>query len=511
LDQRILPLLNYLSKSQNFQVLDALLSGLPHFGENLFDYFPDIAESVLVNTIFPLLDEVATNVTEDLITAVSECIAALITILDPEDVPTTAFPMLEKFLHSSKAEARTVTAEILTLLVDFLNPEVYAHSITRLFERLGSDLDSIVRNLVPPLISDYSRQFENPRDKVQLSAMFSLLVLDHSTPVRVACAESLLKLAEGLDARSRIVTVMPALRQFLEDSQECVRRIAHKNLGALMAQFGPAVDPALIAKYCSLLAAGDTEMAFAAAFSFPAVALALGKPRWPEIKPAFEVAVGSQNFQVRRSLAFGLVSFGPMMEQAELRAILLDFMNDISEVAVGALTNLYQIVQYIEDKFEVLSCLVGLLRKNANWRMRLRISEQLRYCSEEFDHSLLRESAKLLLHDKVAAVRNDAILSFVCLMVPDELPYVATMAASAYFVDREVVAAMIGYFPDNVLPQAVPLLIELCADKVPNVRLSAARSLRSLGDRVPDLRTEIAAACERLRCDPDMDVREFVD
>jgi serine/threonine-protein phosphatase 4 regulatory subunit 1 len=304
---------------------------------------------------------------------------------------------------------------------------------------------------------------------------------------------------------------MPTLRRFLEDSQEPVRNVALKNLGALMAQFGSAIDPALVAKYCSLLAAGDPEMVFAAAFSFPAVALALGRARWPEIKPAFDVAVGSQNYQVRRSLAFGLVSFGPMMDQADLRTVLLDFLNDISEVAVGALTNLYQIVRYIVNKSEVLECLMGLLKKNAKWRMRLRISEQLRYCSEEFDREVLREAAKQLLHDEVAAVRNDAILSFVCFVEPDQVVYVATMAKSAYFVDREVVAAMIGYFPDEVLLQSVPILIALCADPVPNVRVSAARSLKSLGERVPDLQAEIDAACERLKCDPDVDVRKFVD
>jgi serine/threonine-protein phosphatase 4 regulatory subunit 1 len=510
LSERILPLLKSLSESLNFNVLDCLLSALPHFGENLFDYFPDIAEAVLVNAVFPILGRMAEKVTPQLIVAVSESIAALVTILDPEDIVGTALPMLSRFVVSQRPETRSVTAEIIAALVDFLDVDAYAGQIVQIVDALASDEHPSVRCMVPPLIADYVRRFENSHSKVQLSEQFSLLVLDGSLQVRITAAESLLKLAEGLDAQSKVVTVMPALRLFLEDSREEVRDAALKDLGALMAQFGSSADAGLVTKYCSLLAAGDSDMAYSAAFSFPAVALALGKARWNEIKPAFDITVASQNHLVRRTLAFGLVSFAPLMEELELRRMLLDYLNDISEVAVGVLTNLYQIIRYIENKAEVLECLVGLLQKNPSWRIRLRVSEQLRYCSEDFDHAVLRDSAKLLLRDQVATVRNDAILSFVCLMTKEDISFVEKLVESRYFVDRIVAAAMVGYFPDEVLPQAVPLLIALCADAVPNVRVSAARSLRSLGDRVPSYREEIAVTQERLKRDPDADVREFI-
>jgi serine/threonine-protein phosphatase 4 regulatory subunit 1 len=186
----------------------------------------------------------------------------------------------------------------------------------------------------------------------------------------------------------------------LGDSRATVREVVMKGLGPMIAQFGAQVQPPLVAKYCTLLSATESSIAFSAAFAFPAVALTLGRARWPEVKRAFEVAVSAKDYQIRRSLAFGLASFGPILDAETLCGVAKDFLRDVSEVAVGIITNLYQLVQYIERKEELLFCLIEPRTKYPKWRMRLRVSEQLRYCSDVFDRAALMASAKELLRDE---------------------------------------------------------------------------------------------------------------
>jgi serine/threonine-protein phosphatase 4 regulatory subunit 1 len=504
LQAKIIPLLRKLGESQLDTVCGALLSALPHFAERLFDFFPDSAESVLTHVILPLLDDIAFRGADTLFDPIIDCASSLITLLDEGAVLGTAFPMLRRFAQSASIQLRTLTGEVLSVLTDFLDPVVYARSVTELLNALTSDVNSSVRKLVPSLISDYIGRFER---KAFLCARFSILVRDSSARVRQAAAESLLKLSEALDFQNRVVTVFPAVVLLLGDSRATVREVVMKNLGPLIAQFGATVQSPLVTKYCTLLSSIDFSIAFSAAFAFPAVALALGKARWPEVKRAFEVAIGAQDYQIRRTLAFGLASFGPILDPETLCGVAKDFLNDVSEVAVGIITNLYQLVQYVGRKEELLFCLLEPRRKYPKWRMRLRVSEQLRYCSDDFDRAALMASATELLRDDVAFVRNDAMLSFVCLMRDDDLGVLAQLMASSNWVDRLVVAAMVGYFDDYFVPAGVAMLEALSNDRVASVRVCVAKSVAALSGQAADSADALALIRQKLQGDTDPDVR----
>jgi HEAT repeat protein len=111
-----------------------------------------------------------------------------------------------------------------------------------------------------------------------------------------------------------------------------------------------------------------------------------------------------------------------------------------------------------------------------------------------------------LIRDDVAAVRNDALLSFACVMDASELPFVDGLSRSSYWRDRLTVAQMIGYFVDALLSDALPILVRLCRDAVPNVRVSAGRSMKSAFQAFPQSEA-IAVALENLKTDSDCDVR----
>jgi hypothetical protein len=203
------------------------------------------------------------------------------------------------------------------------------------------------------------------------------------------------------------------------------------------------------------------------------------------------------------------VIFGPLMNQTALRQLAIDFLHDVSEVAIGVITNLYQIIRYIDRKEDLLFCLVNPMEKYSKWRIRLRVSEQLRYCSEDYDHGVLKESAKQLLRDDAAIVRNDALLSFVCLVNADDIEYLVAMTASNFWIDRMVTAAMIGYFTDEIIEATAGLVCSLAVDPVPNVRIAATRSLKALIARDLPGVDRLCESYERLKDDSDVDVRQL--
>jgi hypothetical protein len=83
------------------------------------------------------------------------------------------------------------------------------------------------------------------------------------------------------------------------------------------------------------------------------------------------------------------------------------------------------------------------------------------------------------------------------------------MAASRFWLDRMVTAAMIGYFEDEIMPDTTQLLHSLCSDPVSNVRIAATRSLKAvIAKGLPNM-DRLWESYERLKADPDVDVREL--
>jgi hypothetical protein len=423
--------------------------------------------------------------------------------------------MLKQFASSRVKSVRSVTCEVLALLGDFLDISESTAAFVDLMSLLAGDSTSTIRRRVPELIGAYVFRFDDGRERALLSARFSILVRDPSPHVRLSAATFLLKLSDSFDAQTRLVMIEPALKLLIADSHECVRKVVMTSLGALIAGLGPLVDPDLLQRYCALLMSADSDVAYGAAFAFPGVALTLGREKWPDLKMAFEAVVQSAEFRIRRTLSFGLASFAPMMSPDELLRYSVGFLNDMSEVAIGVIASLHQLVGLVglvERRAELLFCLVDPIQKYPKWRTRLQVSQQLRYCSEAFERTVLLNSAAELLRDQVAVVRNDAVLSFVCLMKEDDFGGLRELWESENWVDRFVVASMFTCFTDEVAEVGVEVLGRLANDPVANVRIAVSRCIGSVIGRISvgEGEEKLRTAMNRLLEDSDPDVRVLV-
>jgi HEAT repeat protein len=403
----------------------------------------------------------------------------MLTLLNPKDFSSIGLSILQRFAASPTLSLRLISAQTISLLPS-------PSSLSDLISKFAVDQSPAVRCLAPSLLTSTKA----------LWTSYSSLAKDPSPEVRVAVAHSLLPLCDSLSDDSAFI--LPILTPLLDDPIASVRTAAVPNLGPLIVHLGPIADASIVTRYCASLESADS---FSAAFSFPGVALTLGRNRWKELEKAFENVRGAKDVRVRRCLAFGLIAFGPLLSPTRLCEIAADFLVDSEDVAIGVISNLYQIVRFV-DLPERLGGCFG--RKYRKWRVRLRVSEQLRYCAEDFERGILREAVKPLLRDEVAVVRMDAALSFACLFVESEMRFLGEMARSKCWRERQV-AALIGVsLEDEMMEIAAEVLESLCVDPVINVRIAAGRAFGGREKRGSWY------GIENLRIDPDPDVREYV-
>ena len=310
----------------------------------------------------------------------------------------------------------------------------------------------------------------------------------------------------------------------------------------------------------------DSEIARHCAFSLPAVALTLGRSNWPQLRSTYENLASDMQWKVRRTLASSIhelgVILGTDVTSAELIPIFNGFLKDLDEVRIGLLKHLEDFFLLLkpEDRIEYLPKLSEFLKMDneRNWRFRKELGSQLRGLVPLFSASHVDEFitpiALFLVRDKVACVRQTAI-SVVAVIVRklsdgdregDSLLcgnllkcLQESLASDSLWVHRQTYAFLAGKISEEeAVPKSafvetvLPSLLQLAEDKVPNVRLSVARTMNALkkdevlpmanrvgeedgGDGGGDYQPEISLIDNQrldiiennLKNDPDIDVR----
>jgi hypothetical protein len=506
----IVPVLGRLIDADNCDVVRAALLALPAICTSLFTRFPDVAYDLMSTTFLDFVRMRILCVNQSLVTDIAECFTALVASFEPLDIRNIAFPMITEFLDAYSKHVRVVAAEILSLLADTLNVSDLGGDITAIVGQLCGDETSTLRRRVPELVCRYLSRLAQGKLTANLCGRFPLLVRDTSPHVRLEVAKFLLPLSEKLAPMQRRITIAPAIMQLLDDSDESVREAATKSLGMLVAHLGKAANAELIARYAAAMTSSDLEVSRAVAAAFPSVAVALGPRNWAVIENVFSGGLSSEDFQVRRSLAFGLGQFGAMLDPDRLATCALDLASDAADVAIGVLSNLTVLLPLVPDAKPFLAFLSRPIERYPKWRTRREVSKQLRLCAQFFERGALIESAGELLRDEVGRVRDDAVLSFVELMEVGDLAAVRELAQHRHWVHRLTAAAVFGRMRADVVKEGVDVFAALGRDRVANVRVAAARSFGNvaagLGEEIETLE-ELRKGMEE---DRDLDVRNAV-
>ncbi|GIX73222.1 hypothetical protein CEXT_368961 [Caerostris extrusa] len=282
------------------------------------------------------------------------------------------------------------------------------------------------------------------------------------------------------------------------------------------------VPPELLMQYVCMPegqnSATDAEIARHCAYSLPAVALTLGREFWPCLKDTFTVLMNDipsfvMMWKVRRTLAFSMhqlaVILGPEITSKDLIPVFSRLISDLDEVRIGILQNLCEFLKVLlpEERKQFLPSLPKFLVSSSdtesnfkNWRFRLILAEQLvlianLYEPQEVSDHLVPLSLTLI-KDKICEVRLAAVRCMAATMKrlgqhPTPLYTKAVLSDltdkfvhSHKWLQRQLYVYICQQIvieealtADQFAEDALPQLLYLCWDRVPNVRIAIARCL----------------------------------
>ncbi|XP_030782003.1 serine/threonine-protein phosphatase 4 regulatory subunit 1 isoform X4 [Rhinopithecus roxellana] len=280
------------------------------------------------------------------------------------------------------------------------------------------------------------------------------------------------------------------------------------------AKVQDVVPQALLDQYLSMTDPSraqtvDTEIAKHCAYSLPGVALTLGRQNWHCLRETYETLASDMQWKVRRTLAFSIhelaVILGDQLTAADLVPIFNGFLKDLDEVRIGVLKHLHDFLKllHIDKRREYLYQLQEFLvtDNSRNWRFRAELAEQLILLLELYSprdvYDYLRPIALNLCADKVSSVRW---ISYKLVSEMVKKLHAATPPTFAVDLINELVENL-GRCPkwsgrqafvfvcqtvieDDCLPMdqfavhLMPHLLTLANDRVPNVRVLLAKTLR---------------------------------
>ncbi|XP_053322615.1 serine/threonine-protein phosphatase 4 regulatory subunit 1 isoform X2 [Spea bombifrons] len=271
---------------------------------------------------------------------------------------------------------------------------------------------------------------------------------------------------------------------------------------ALLDQYLSMTDP-------SRAQTVDTEIAKHCAYSIPGVALTLGRQNWHCLRDTYETLAADMQWKVRRTLAFSIhelaLILGDSLTAADLLPIFNGFLKDLDEVRIGVLKHLYDFLKLLQQdkRREYLYQLQEFLVTDncRNWRFRAELAEQLILLLELYSardiYDYLLPIALNLCGDKVSSVRwisyklvsemvkklylapNPALVLNLINKLVEEFCQSAKWSGRQTFVF--ICQALIE---DDCLPMEqfaihlMPHLLQLASDRVPNVRVLLAKTLK---------------------------------
>ncbi|RKP33905.1 armadillo-type protein, partial [Dimargaris cristalligena] len=248
------------------------------------------------------------------------------------------------------------------------------------------------------------------------------------------------------------------------------------------------------------------ELIFQCAYNFPAMLFIMGVSRWDELADAYLALTKFDHFEVRKTLAHSLHEvaklLGPEFGEQYHEKVFGYFLVDLDEIQLAVVAHL---TDFLDCLYPVARerCLPQILEvfqhEGNNWRARETMAQQLApLCRLYPERTVVRHLLPLAVHwakDQVAAVRAAAASAFpVIFDMTKEDPGLqvqffesiiqfraaTTFRARLFFI--QICEALLTQQVDATDFEQffLPSLLALANDKVSNVRIAVARTLKRL-------------------------------
>jgi serine/threonine-protein phosphatase 2A regulatory subunit A len=369
-----------------------------------------------------------------------------------------------------------------------------------LLAELMADNEDSVRLLVVDSLVELARNLSQPQLTTQALPLIRALVSDQSWRVRYKLADCIAVLGTAAGTETVKASLQTAFTCLLQDSEAEVRTAAYTR----------------ISEFCKLL-----EMPAIVSEVFPRLQSISGEPEYIRAALASQIAklcvvVGRQH-----------------TNDALLRVVFELMRDDSAEVRMCLFSDLANVQAVIgsESLAQSLMPAVAELVDHKNWRVRQQLLERmpdlaLQLGTEFFTVNLVSVLSKGLC-DPVWSVRESLIGAVKKLtetlgedwVSASILPQVSALKVHVNYLLRITALRLVKDLESVVSSgfcrvHLYPLLIELSADPVPNVRLNVAKTIQALArhfefDAVSPTQEDLKVLLRVLSKDSDPDVRFY--
>ena len=477
---------------------EELLALLPSFGKLLADEVEEVQE------------------------AAEASVEGVVDLLAPEDVEGQLMGIVDVLMGMDEEDVRLSAARLLPRIGGKLGEGDCNRLVVPLLLACCGDASFRIRKAAfHGLVGLLERIRLDTAEAAVFDALLRLAA-DGAWSVRVTCAESLHRFVARFKTPAHNRKLLDLFGILVLDESVMVRKAARRFCGQLIAALGAgAVNADLLMQYRSMAQNDDDsgQDAEACAYTFPAVVLTLGEPRWPDLQDIFYTLLNCPMWKVRRQLAGTLHEIakvvGPDHCQIDLTPAAEFLLQDNPEVKIAIVGHLADLMAVFPAPcrpvfLEYFPLLVAQDKSScSNWRLRYIVTTQLSELFTQFAPADVEEIfLPIVLHlcrDPVATVRSVAASKVGDLLVAlgGELDIARMDESTREMIGRVVkrvkefsldtyqakqnFVTMCSSLANKVssslfIFEFAPMLLSLSEDEVPNVRLVLASILAQFAE-----------------------------
>jgi serine/threonine-protein phosphatase 2A regulatory subunit A len=445
------------------------------------------------------------------------------------------FPLVEKFSKSDCHTLKSSACGLFATVYSRVNDEK-RNILRSLYVDLCKDETPMVRRFASSNLKNFVKKLDKGQLHDQIMPIFIDLSRDDQDSVRLLCIENCIAIGEMLTKEENKQYIKPIVLVCASDLAWRVRYMVANNFQTLVNILDGDTSPEILNAYIFLLKDLEPEVRCAATGSITAFCGKLPVDTVVnEIIPCVQNLVKDESEFVRAALAKNIGGLSPYLGPEKTNTYLLEnylmlLRDDHSEVRLNLLSHLSNITDIMKNEQisqTILNALESLI-SDKNWRTRLAAVEHLSVIASEMGVNLFKETRLSdlcfsLLSDSVLAIRIAGIenlknlTSIFGIQWAKEYitPKIIEMSKQTNYTRMTTLKSILKLsclFPqEDIVSIMLPILRELSADKVPNIRFNVCLSLEALSSLLDKevVQSQIVPILDILKEDKDKDVRDF--
>ncbi|CEQ42176.1 SPOSA6832_03968, partial [Sporobolomyces salmonicolor] len=541
---------------------EILLALAEELGASFVEYLggPDYAHLVL-----PILEHLAA-VEETLVRdKAAESANQVCALLSQDQVDEHYVPLLKRLSTGEWFTSRTSATAMFAAAYPKATPAVQDEMI-KMFTKLCDDDTPMVRRAAAKEFGGFSKQLSHDTLLADLLPAFRKLSADDQDSVRLLTVDAMIAIAEALSDDECKNYLGATMKSLVSDRSWRVRYMVADHFVKLAQAAGQdIVREELVSAYVALLKDNEAEVRTAAAGQIPGFAELLdAEVILARLMPCIRDLATDASQHVRAALGSQISGLAPLLgKDATIEHLLPLFLQLLKDEFPEVRLN-------IISKLEVVNAVIGIellskallpaiveLAEDKQWRVRQAIIEYIPLLAKQlgvqFFDDQLANLCMAWLGDPVFSIREAATINLRKLTEvfgvewakETLIPKVVEMGHNVNYLfrmttvfaitvrfllsslsagsrtdpvraDRQTMAPALD--ADSIRTFILPIIIQLSADRIPNIRFNVAKAFEVLSSSLAAqaggrelVESEIVPAVEKLRQDSDADVRFFAE